>query len=84
MAASMKVDFNSLRRKAGNHYNNVVNMLNRAESTGDMDFNLIRNSLDSLRSDLVGILCCYEENNPDCIEIDMDLLSAYLDGDDDD
>ena len=75
----MKVDFNNLRIKAGNHFNTVIEKLNRMESADKMDYDSIRCSLDSLRSDLVGILCCYEEGNPDCIEIDLDLIGAYLD-----
>jgi septum formation topological specificity factor MinE len=73
----MKVDFNNLRRKLGDHYNSVIETLNNPNRDEDD----LRDHLNSLRSDVVGIICCYEEGNPDCVAIDMELLSAFVDED---
>lgn len=86
----MKIDFNHLRRKLGEHYNSFIECLNSLESLSKQGYenlefekHILRNKLDCLRSDIVGILCCYEEGNPDCIAIDIDILPAFEENNED-
>ena len=76
----MEVNFNNLRRKTCIAYDRLCSRLN-AEIDADGDIQIsareIQSAMDDLRMTIGSIAFCYEENNPDMIDVWTDL---YGDG----
>ena len=81
----MKVNFNNMRKKAIQAYNDLVKKLN-GSLVEDTDYirvivpvQDIQRTLDNLRDALVTIGCTYEENDPDfqCVINDNDEILEF-------
>lgn len=76
----MEVNFNNLRRQACIAYDRLCSKLNtEINEDGNIEISArdIQGAMDDLRMTIGSIAFCYEENNPDLIDVWTDL---YGDG----
>lgn len=76
----MEVDFNNLRKQLAFSFDKVTKKLNEGilpekayngNKYGNIlvDTEDLQKSMEELRSCIISLLCCYEEGNPDCINV---------------
>lgn len=79
----MKVDFNNLREKTAENYNQLIKLMKEENYKDRIVSDFLDNRqirvLEDLRNCIVGLVCVYEEGNDDFKEIDVDLLSIEED-----
>lgn len=72
----MEVNFNNLRKQTCIAYDRLCSRLNAAineEGNIEMSARDIQSAMDDLRMTIGSIAFCYEENNPDMIDVWTDL-----------
>lgn len=74
---ALQVDFNNLRRKLCDAFDEVVTCATecRTENGNDSDFEGLAESLDELRSLVAGVALCYDEHGNEDVLGERTLLS---------
>lgn len=74
---ALEVDFNNLRKKLCNAFDEVVTSATecRRENGNDSSFEELAESLDELRSIVAGVALCYDEHGNEDVLGDRTLLS---------
>lgn len=78
--AGLKVNFNNVRRTAAEAYNELINVLNTSRREGLIGPCItddVEEPARDLRCALATLLCLYEEGNPECACVDVDLNVFY-------
>lgn len=71
----MEVDFNNLRRKLCDSFDEVVKDAIRCRDGNNAAFNDLAESLDELRSIVAGVALCYDEHGNEDVLGERTLLS---------
>lgn len=82
----MKVDFNNLRLQTASNYTRVVDILNNHPSVvaGEavpfsyVDVVSLRQALQDLRINILGLCCCYQADDPDCISLENEDVVTHM------
>ena len=81
----MQVDFNNCRRQLAYAYNRLCKTLDgEIDNKGNIDIHVddIQRHMDDLRTFIVGIICTYDEGNPDFADISEGIDLAVFNDED--